>query len=109
VNRDEFVEFAKRPEFGETMNFQVVRNQPGDETFSAEAIEDVSRQIAMFIAARAISRWETTGEVPRFVSARVTVDWDQRIDDEPGAPWYRGQEGEPPEGANRWQKRRRQR
>lgn len=90
MNSDEALNRMQRPEFGDVMSFEVTRDLEDDKTFSPHALEDLSKNMLMFMAARVKAQWEQTGEPPKQLHVDVRMRWSTSSDLEEGPwPWYK--------------------
>ena len=91
MNIDEYIERVQQPDFGDEMNFQIKRENPGDGmTFSEDAFLGLMEQINRFVMARVASRWQQTGVPPTELLATVKLGWQAYEEDvlEIGLPWW---------------------
>jgi len=93
MKRDEFYELAMKPEWPDTMAFQLER--PGDteddeRTFSEEGIDGIARQVRDFMLARTYAQYVKTGKGPKRVRIEVNLKWDilPEGDDHQDLPWF---------------------
>lgn len=59
----------------DTFSFEITNVRPGDKdkTVSIEALEATAEQVSLWVGARLMHRWNTTGVAPKFAKVDVKV------------------------------------
>lgn len=74
MSPDELAEFSQYiSQDSDEIEFEVTRHAD-DLTFEEDAMQKLFSDIQTFVAARAMSRWPMTGEPPRQIKVRISLE-----------------------------------
>jgi hypothetical protein len=81
MDAEAFYQEAQKPEFGDTMVFELENVNPNNEySFSLDGVEGVTDQMRAFFLARTLSRWHVNDKPPKKARIVMRVVWDDMPD-----------------------------
>lgn len=91
-SREDFLKRVVKPEFGDSMNFQITKQVRDDNMgISMEAIDGLLDQMKTFILGRMLSAWGGgKGDPPLDLLATLKLSWEAHPEEvlEIGLPWW---------------------